>query len=103
MEADTSIRNDNNKTVLFNEVVVEIERNGDDQDDKMYGPPQVICFLFACNTIIPIMHEMQAYEGWEIVNTTNPLDPGHVQFYMILSIDIESKEKAMRRQIQCID
>ena len=62
----------------------------------MYGPPQVICLLFACNIAIPIMHEMQAFQGWEIANSANLLDPGDIQFYTILFIEIERQEKAMR-------
>ena len=69
-------------------------KKGDDKD--VYGPPQVISLLFAYNTAIPIMHEMQAFQGWEIANSANLLDPGDIQFYTILFIEIERQEKAMR-------
>ena len=100
LHADDKLGENTSKAVAFEEVIGEYAKNRPDEGDGIYGPPQVIRLPFPCDTTIPIEHEMQAFEGWIVPDANNPLEPGDSQYYMILSIDIESKKKAIRRVIK---
>ena len=48
----------------------------------------------ACDTTIPIEHKLQAFQSEWVIDDS---EDGDIQYNMVLSIELESKEKPCRR------
>ena len=94
MAANTKLEEDTSKTVAFEEAIGEEDLIK--KKDPIYGPPQIITLPYPCDTSIPIEHSMDGFEAWEVPNDDINLH-GEMQYHWILSIEVESTEKAVRR------
>ena len=71
-----------------------------DEDAKTngcFGPPQIVNLPYACNTNIPIKHKLQAFESKWVIDDSEDSRVGNMQYHMVLSIELESKEKPVCR------
>ena len=98
MDANHGIQADNSKAVAFEEVSEPV-RSDIVIDEGLWGQPQIIKLPYQCDTTIPIDHEMQAFPSWVLKSygENESEISADQQYHMILSVDIESKEKAVRR------
>ena len=77
-----------------------------DEDAKVngcFGPPQIANLPYACDTNIPIEHELQAFESKLVIyDSDNAV--GNIEYTMVMLIELESKEKPIcntyRKQIR---
>ena len=93
MAANTKLEEDTSKAVAFEEAIGEEDLIKKKED--IYGPPQIITLPYPCDTSIPIEHSMDGFEAWEVPNEDG--NQGEMQYHWILSIEVESTEKAVRR------
>ena len=95
LHADVGLQNNMSKAVAFEEVADPIVKN-QKKTDNFHGPPQIVNLPYPCDTNIPIEHEVQAFESFVVPDEYGRDNFGDQQFHMILSIDLESKEKPER-------
>ena len=70
-----------------------------DEDAKVngcFGSPQIVNLPYACDTNIPIEHELQAFESRWVIGDEDDVNGGDMQYTMVMSIELESKEKPIR-------
>ena len=69
-----------------------------DHEEDLFGPPQRIKIPFKCDTKVPIEAEPQYFEAWGIEeeDQESGMLSTEQQYYMVLSVEVESIVKPRR-------
>ena len=93
------LTNNTSKVIAFQNLAEDIEGifDEDAKTNGCFGPPQIVNLPYACNTNIPIKHKLQAFESKWVIDDSEDSRVGDMQYHMVLSIELESKEKPVCR------
>ena len=94
MILDNKLTNNTSKLIAFQNLGEEMNKTLD-KDAKVngcFGPSQIVNLRYTWETNILIEHELQSFEGKRVIYDSNNA-VGDMQYTMVMSIELESKEK----------
>ena len=91
------LNGNSSRVVAFEECVTKLGVDTD-HEENIFGPPQRINMPFKCDTKVPIKAEPQYFEAWGIEkeDQESGMLSTEQQYYMVLSVEVESIVKPRR-------